>query len=316
MKERNLTRRQLGRWTAAAFGMANGKPLAALPAAPALALSWDELRADQTVERRYRADAQVLLMGMALFHRTGVGGGSVLWSDSKDKDGNLLRHLEFMGYSSPDRAAGLNRLGFIRELTRTGAGGEEAIYFGLMTASNEATAAEAKAALASKRTEAPYSAIEGRIANAGGSTISAHFMGPAKVTMDRRAELVAMAQQALATGERQDAEFRGAPPFLNALADALNRPEQTQSRFVYSGRAYRLSLKPALDAKAAEYFEKRGIIPAGTPVVRAAGKLRREAGGNETEFHLWVAQGEARKLPLRIEYQPKSYLRLTFEAEA
>ena len=131
-----------------------------------------------------------------------------------------------------------------------------------------------------------------------------------------KAELVAMAQQALSTGERKEAEFRGAPPFLNALADALNGPEQTQSRFVYSGRAYHLSIKQAPDAKAAEYFQKRRIIAAGAKVIRAAGKLRRESGGNETDFHLWVAQGEARKLPLRIEYQPKSFLRLTFEAEA
>jgi hypothetical protein len=314
MKERKLTRRRLGRWAAAAFGFSIGKELVAAP--PASALSWDQPGADRTVERRYRADAQILLMGLPLFHRAGVGGGSVVWSDSKDQDGNVLRHLEFMGYSSPERAAGLNRLGFIRELTRTGAAGEESIYFGLMTASNEATAEEAKAALASKSTEAPYSAIEGRVGSAGVSTISAHFMGPAKVTADRRAELVAMAQQALATGERKDAEFRGAPPFLNALADALNGPEQTQSRFVYSGRAYQLSIKQAPDAKAADFFQKRRIIAAGTQVIRAAGKLRRESGGNETEFHLWVAKGEARKLPLRIEYQPKSFLRLTFEAEA
>ena len=57
------------------------------------------------------------------------------------------------------------------------------------------------------------------------------------------------------------------------------------------------------------------IAPA-TDVVRVSGKVRRVAGGKETEFRLWIAAGADRPLPLRIEYQPKSYLRLTFEAQA
>jgi hypothetical protein len=34
------------------------------------------------------------------------------------------------------------------------------------------------------------------------------------------------------------------------------------------------------------------------------------------EFRLWIEEGTARPLPLRIEYQPKPCLRLTFEALA
>jgi hypothetical protein len=32
------------------------------------------------------------------------------------------------------------------------------------------------------------------------------------------------------------------------------------------------------------------------------------------QFRLWIEEGAPRPLPLRIEYQPKSFLRLTFEA--
>jgi hypothetical protein len=42
--------------------------------------------------------------------------------------------------------------------------------------------------------------------------------------------------------------------------------------------------------------------------------LRRVDGGKPIEFRLWIEEGAAHPLPLRIEYQPKSYLRLTFEA--
>ena len=50
-------------------------------------------------------------------------------------------------------------------------------------------------------------------------------------------------------------------------------------------------------------------------MVRVAGKVRREAGGKETEFRLWIEEGAAPPVPLRIDFQPKSYLRLVLEAE-
>ena len=312
------TRRHLGRWAAATFGTSILSGPGAVLAAPAVdGLIWDQPRSRPTVERRYRADAQVLLMSLPLFHRSAVGGGSVVWSNWRDANGNSFRHLEFLGYSLPERTAGLNRLGFIRELARSNPNDAgEAIYFGLMTASNEATAEEAKAALDAKNTEVPYSAIEGRIAQAGVSTTSAHFMGPAKITADRRAELIEMARKALAAGEHSEAQPQNSPPFLNALADALNGPEQTESRYLYSGRAYRLWIRKTIDSKSTDYFQERRLIPSGVKVIRASGRLRRESGGKETDFRLWVADNDPRKLPLRIEYQPKSFLRLTFEAES
>jgi len=48
--------------------------------------------------------------------------------------------------------------------------------------------------------------------------------------------------------------------------------------------------------------------------VRITARLRRERGGKETEFRIWVQRGAVRPLPLCVEYQPKSYLRLAFEA--
>jgi hypothetical protein len=310
---RNLTRRQLFGWFAAAAAASIvRKPIFAAPAK----LAWADSRPGATAERRYRADAQVLFMSMTVFHRSGVGGGSAVWNEWKDATGASMRHLEFSGYSLPDRAAGLDRVGLIRELARShDTAAREAIYFGIMSASNETTSAEAREALASKRTEAQYSAIEGHIAPASVSSVSAQFVGPAQVNAAHRAELVELAHQALAKGERKEAAFPTAPPFLNALADALGR-QKSESRFIYSGRSYRLSVKQAVDPKAGEYFRQRKLIAPGIKVMRAEGKTRPEAGGKETEFHVWVAQGDARKLPLRIEYQPKSFLRLTFEAEA
>lgn len=46
------------------------------------------------------------------------------------------------------------------------------------------------------------------------------------------------------------------------------------------------------------------------------GQLRREAGGKTTEFRVWITDGAPKVLPLRIEYQARSFLRLVFEAQA
>jgi hypothetical protein len=277
-------------------------------------------RADLSLDRRYRADAQVLVLAVPLLHRASVGGGSVQWREWSDVNGGSERLIEFLGFSSPERAAGLNRLGFIRELTRTlPSGVRDAIYFGLMTASNEESAEEARNALHSNATESAYTVIEGRIAESASTTTLAHFIGPARITAEHRAELVELGRRALSAVSVQPTGFvmaASSSPFLNALADALRGPTQVESRYVYAGRMYRLWLHKAADPKTTEDFRARKLIAPGAKVVRASGKVRREAGGKETQFRIWIEEGNPRPIPLRIEYQAKSYLRLTFEAEA
>jgi hypothetical protein len=277
-------------------------------------------RADLSLNRRYRADAQVIILSVPLLHRTSVGGGNVQWSEWAVANGGSQRLIEFLGFSAPERAAGLNRLGFIRELTRTAPGGNrDAIYFGLMTASNEESAEEGRKALHSKATESAYTVIEGRIAGDASTSALAHFMGPSRISVARRGELVTMGRRALSGVPVQPAGFTMAqspPPFLNALADALLGRPQVESRYVYAGRLYRLQLQKTADPKATEYFQKRKLIAPGAKVVRASGTVRRDAGGIATQFGIWVEEGNPRPIPLRIEYQAKSYLRLTFEAES
>jgi hypothetical protein len=267
--------------------------------------------------RRYRADAQVLVLGVPLLRREGVGGGSVMWREFDA--GGPTRLLEFNGFSTPERAAGLNRLGFIREMTRTSEGGAESIYFGLMTASPEESAAEARKALHSGVKEQVYTVIDGRIAAGETETATAHFTAPGSLSGERRAELVERAHRALASAARVAAAgvTRESPhSFLQALAGLLMRPDAQEGRYIYAGRPYRLHLARTQDSKATAYFRERRLIAASAEIIRVTGKLRREAGGKETEFRLWVPGGSERPLPLRIEYQAKSYLRLIFEAAA
>jgi hypothetical protein len=289
-------------------------------------LTWDASAApgssaEASAQRSYRADAQVLLFGLPFLHRSRVGGGGAIWRESPLPEGALLRFLEFTGFSLPQRAAGLNRLGFIREMSRLEGGGPgESIYFGLMTSSPEESAEEARKALESHAREVVYSVIEGRIGPDAVETVGAHFTAPAQWSVGNREELIRDARTALAQAPKKTGEAggpsTGSRTFLQALADLLRDSSRTETRYVYAGRFYHLQVIRSEDSKAAVSFRERGLIAPDAEVIRATGQLRREIGGKDQGFRLWYEAGSRMPVPLRIEYQAKSYLRLMFEAEA
>jgi hypothetical protein len=256
-----------------------------------------------------------------VLHRKGVGDGVAAWRDSIAEDGASERFLEFTGRSAPEHAAGLNRFGFIQELSRsTDRMGVESLYFGLMTSSPEDSAADARKALHSDSKDASFSAIEGRIAAGCIETVSARFIAPARTSPAERSELIERARQALSAAPKRREEgpsTQNAPgPFLHVLADLLCSGNSTHTRYVYNGRLYHLRVQRSPDAKATSSFREMNLIPSSAVVIRVSGALWREGGGKPSEFRLWIEEGNPRPIPLRIEYQPKAYLRLTFEAEA
>ncbi len=311
----NLTRRDFGRICAAGLLF----PATLRFARGAGSLTWEARPSSGTGgERRYRADAQVLLFSIPVLHRAGVGDGSAAWHDSEG-EGRAVRLLEFNGRSLPERAAGLNRLGFIQELSEQAElAAPQSIYFGLMTSSPEESAEDARKALHSKAAEVDYSAIEGRVAEGSMETASARFIAPASLSA-RSGELIQRARQALSGVPRRTAPLAPSDgsvrPFLHALAELLIHPGGGETRYVYAGRLYHLRVETAADPKAAAVFRARGLLRGSGKALRVEGRLHREEGGKTTDFRLWIEEGDPRPIPLRIEFQPKSYLRLTFEAE-
>jgi hypothetical protein len=311
---RRITRRE---WARLAAGVA---PLvAARSKAHASGLSGDTpARGGPGAERKYRVDAQVVLFSVPLLRRAGVGAGTVAWRESSEGDGTT-RVLEFAAYSLPDHAAGLNRLGFIQERIKlTEAGMAEAIYFGLMTASGEESADDARKALHPTASQVAYTAVDARIQSRSMDTATAHFTAPSALSALHRTELEQMARQALATAPHKSVDLpldgKTPPPFLQAMAELLRQPKGGEGRYIYNGRLYRLWLRRAADPKAGEHFRARGLTSGA--VIAVTGKLQRASGGKPIDFRLWVEEAAAHPVPLRIEYQPKSYLRLAFEAEA
>ncbi|HEY9248345.1 MAG TPA: hypothetical protein VIO38_04405, partial [Rariglobus sp.] len=185
---------------------------------------------------------------------------------------------------------------------------------------NEESAAEAQKALRSDAKEAWFSAIEGRSSTNSVQTISARFLAPAGTSSADRQQLIARARAALSGGEARKQETQSAErapqPFLHVLANLLGGSGSAEAPYSYNGRAYRMRVDRSSDSKAAKSFRELGLIGESDRVVRVAGRLWRPGESGRTEFRLWVQEGVERPIPLRIEYQPKSYLRLAFEARA
>ena len=167
--------------------------------------------------------------------------------------------------------------------------------------------------------EPDLTAIEGHVAPGDVQTATALFTAPPGLSTEEPARLVEFARQALAAAQPKPTEFDPGTArertFLQALA-VLLQGSGGEARYIYNARRYRLSLRKSEDRKAAAAFREKGLIASNVRVLRAEGKLCREIGGKEHTFQLWVEDGAARPLPLRIEYQPKSYLRLIFEIES
>jgi len=262
----------------------------------------------RTQSRNYRADAVILLLGIPIFRRAGVGGGQASLEETGE-GAALRRTLFFAAGSDPKRAHGLSRLGRIREVVLGPASNpSEAAYFGVLTSSPEESLEHARKSVdASPSGRSTFAAVNGR--NTPGRSRSAvtHFEFSAAALWSDRG-LIDHAQSTF----RENVDWREtawpssplqAPPtFLFQLATLLRqRARRAAGRYVYSEQEYLLELDASPTGR------NSGPLP-------VRGKIRNLRTGYETLFRLWLENSSDSLIPVRFEVQPRSFLRLTFEA--
>ncbi len=257
--------------------------------------------------RTYRADALITLLGVTIFRRAGVGGGQASLEETGE-GATLRRTLFFAAGSDPKHAHGLNRLGWIREVVLgPDSAPTESAYFGVLTSSPEESLEHARRAVADPPSgRSTFSAVSGR--NTAGHSRSAvtHFDFPASAIWSDRA-LIEHAQSTF----HENVVWRETswpkspnqvpPTFLLLLATLLKqRARRTAGRYVYNEQEYLLELdtqQPGRDR----------LLP-------IHGKIRNLRTNYDTVFRIWLEEGSDSVVPVRIEFQARSYLRLTFEA--
>ena len=88
-----------------------------------------------------------------------------------------------------------------------------------------------------------------------------------------------------------------------------------QTTFIYGGVQRSLETSSAPDVKMGEKLRERGIVTNAKAVVHTTGIIRNLKLGTKTRFSVWWDGSSNSELPVRIELEPKSYLRLAFEAD-
>lgn len=260
--------------------------------------------------RNYQANAAILLLGITIFRRADVGGGTA--SIEEITEGASKRTTFFFAAGSdPKRAHGLNRMGWIKEVSiSSGSGASESTYFGVMTSSPEESLEHARKAIDGPQAgRESYSAISGRHTAGHSRSALTHFEFPADTRWsDQR--LIDQAQAELRAGVpwRESAwpDANSVPRgFLAELAALLKqRSRHAVGFYVYNEQEYSLELDSAEQGAGA------------ARLVHVNGKVRNLRTGHQTPFQVWIETAPGSIVPVRIDFQPRSYLRLTFEAVA
>jgi hypothetical protein len=185
-----------------------------------------------------------------------------------------------------------------------------------MTSSTEETAEQARRALGPGKSDLSFTAIQGRSLRGIRESASAIFGYPRGGGERDWRDLLATARRQLGSAARRvsgNAEGpAGAtmPTFLYSLRRAIeSREPRLRQTFVYGDRQWGLETEKAADPRMGRELGADG------PVFKLTGALhKRKEDPPAAVFRLWFEASSP--LPLRIDYQPRSFLRLSFVRDA
>jgi len=253
-----------------------------------------------------------LLVGLPIYRRAGVGGGKASLEETGE-GADLRRTLFFAAGSDPKRARGLSRLGWMREVAvGPDSAPSEVSYFGVLTSSPEESLDNARKSVGEPPAgRSIFSAVSGRHTVSHSRSAVTNFEYSSSALWSDSG-LIDYAQSMFRAGSLDWRETawpkspnQAPPTFLVELANLLKqRKPRATGRYVYGEQEYLLELeaqKPTHDR---------------VPLLPVRGKIRNLRTSHETPFRIWLENDSASPVPVRIEFQARSFLRLTFEAVA
>jgi hypothetical protein len=303
-----LSRRELCRFLLTALGLANmpGRARARLagPLSVDRLLAQSELELPNPLVRAYRADVVVTLLGLPVFARKGVGTASAAVREATDGKRKLIA-LGFGGGANPQRTHGFKYDGSLEEVVlEDGPMVPQAAYFGFVTSSsNESYDQARQRVLARQKAADSFIAAEG-VHTAGCARCEKSSVSLPGETAENLSELNRRIRARFCDADRAAVELHtsggaAATTFLYSVLTAL-RSGQARSRlnYVHNAKEYRLEWERAAD-------------PHHGGATRFTGHIVELATRQNSAFRLWL--DDQSELPLRIEFQPRSYLRISLE---
>ncbi|MCS7023836.1 MAG: hypothetical protein NZV14_03460 [Bryobacteraceae bacterium] len=272
-------------------------------------------------DHHYEAHAVVLLLGVPLLRRRGVGGAWLRMQGNQNLASQLLS-FQFAAGSIPSKAAGLNRLGYLEEEVRLDASGRRrANYFGVMTASQEETFEQARQAVRQTgASEKTFVAMRGEIDQSvvrNCTTVLTFDHCPGWPHVD---QLAGQCRQSLANLQLSETGAHSPLTFLHALYEAMRSGGEQKQRFCHSGKPYVLHTRARKDPKSGSDFLERGLVEREDDVWNLEGQIHKGhpagRGAPSSTFQIWYAHQAPAVKPLRFTLKPKSFLKLSFELRA
>jgi hypothetical protein len=279
-------------------GLCVPRYLAALPQR-GIPAAWKDFSPNIRFCRQYRIDATVLVLGVPLISRQNVGGACASVEIGGSSACNAVA-LQFAAGSWPERARGLNRFGIWREAVLERAGEPAEIAFsGLITHSPEQTLADARTAFTSNPSRPEAIVARGNISGGTMQTwVDRVQLSPGCVWTGAGPALCEVSRQAPG-GPVRETEGGGAVTFLYAMrAAALGSARESRTRFLQNDKLYLLETRRNPERP-----------------LTISGIIRDARGARCSDFRVAYEQGDESGLPVRIEFRPRSFLRLTFEAD-
>lgn len=291
----------------------------------------------------YRIDATVRLplfiTAIPIVSRDSVGVTSFTTRDFTGDRRTGVRAYEFFAASFPERARGLNRLGFLREaLMLAPRGVAETTQFGVISSNREDTMAEADQVLDNDRELLPYSVIDSLIgADAAQSRVlQLNLFGQWDTAVGLYDAVRPLWEgreptytRQLSNGDRTAYEtplafLGGLQASLQAVANAVAAGEdplrlRRYQPYVHNGRPLRFELRRVeRDGDRTAEYARAGWLEDPSMLRRLEYRLRDARGREVDRFTLWVELHPSRPddpfapphLPVAYEYEPGSYLRL------
>ena len=290
---------------------------------------------------RYRVDATVLLpllfTAMPIASRENVGVASFSAYDCVESDSARLRAFEFFAGSFPDRARGLNRLGFLREAIRLRPSGPVATaQFGVISANREESVEEVERAAGTAADAQPYSFISGVVGmgEASNAVVRATLGGRWTSAADLYREVRPLwdeGPQAYSRTVPNGPRQRYAAPvgFLGAMEISLRGVAAAVAKggavgrgavdYVHNGNVYRLNVTGGrADERQKTDYLTRGLVSASAAVWRVEYRIADEKRNEVETFRVWVELPRVQAdevfalpiVPLAFEFRPRAFLEL------
>jgi hypothetical protein len=254
-----------------------------------------------TISQRvsYRVNATVVVACLPVFSKQNVGGASVA-VEKTVVDAHTTTRLEFAAGTWPERLEGINRFGVTRETVQEeSATLVESSYVSFMASSREKTFSDAREALRNTPASQALTVARGRSTAAGCAFRIENCTAPENSSWRNCLDL-ANSFEGLPLPQIEPLAGYSAgtlPTFLFTVWRAIRSDAaETTALYTHNGNVYRLRTRSQVDSHSNELALTCSI-------------------SGQTEFKLWLSSRDRTALPRKIEFRPRSFLKLTLEQE-